>query len=329
MQPKTELVFIRSSFIISLLICAVKFIAWFFTHSLVILSDALESIINVAGAGFAWYSIYLAGKPKDEDHPYGHGKIEFFSVGFEGGMIFIAGIGILAQAVMYFIHPRQVDQLQTGILLSVIAGVANFLLGYFLLIKGKKTNSITLQGNGHHILSDGYTSLGVIAALLLINFTGLNWIDPLASVFAGALLIYTGSKLIRKAIRGLMDEVDINVIEEIIACFKTNRRNNWIDVHNLRVQRYGSNYHVDCHLTLPYYFSLEQVHNEITEMDALLNNSFEKGTMEFFIHTDPCIELSCMHCLIADCNLRRKPFAGKIEWAKENILPDKKHQFPQ
>jgi len=137
-----ELEYIRVSFAISLVICAVKFSAWFFTHSLVILSDALESIINVVGAGFAWYSIYLAGKPKDEDHPYGHGKIEYFSIGFEGGMIFIAGIGIMAQALMYFIHPRQLEQLQTGILLSIVAGVANFLLGYFLLIKGKKTNSI-------------------------------------------------------------------------------------------------------------------------------------------------------------------------------------------
>jgi cation diffusion facilitator family transporter len=240
-----------------------------------------------------------------------------------------AGIGIMFQAIMNFVHPKPLEQLQTGIWLSAVAGLANFIMGYFLLVKGKKTNSITLQGNGHHILSDGYTSLGVIAALLLIVFTGIKWIDPLASVIAAALLIYTGSKLIRKAIRGLMDEVDITVIEDIISNFKTNRHNNWIDVHNLRVQRYGSNYHVDCHVTLPYYFSLEQVHKEITEMDALLNKSFEKGKMEFFIHTDPCVELSCMHCLMQDCTVRRKPFAGKIEWTKENILPNKKHQFPQ
>ncbi|MBX9785029.1 MAG: cation diffusion facilitator family transporter [Chitinophagaceae bacterium] len=324
---RNELLYIRLSFFISVLICAAKFIAWLYTHSLVIFSDALESVINVAGAAFAWYSIYLAGKPRDEDHPYGHGKIEFFSVGFEGGMIFIAGISILIQAILFFIHPKQVEQLQAGIWLSVAAGAANFLLGYFLLMKGKQRNSITLQGNGHHILSDGYTSLGVIVALLLILFTGVKWIDPLASVVAGSLLIYTGSKLVRRAIRGLMDEVDVNVIDDIITILKENRKNNWIDVHNLRAQRYGNNYHVDCHVTLPYYFLLEQVHDEIKRMDEALNSNFKKGSIEFFIHTDPCLEVSCGHCLIADCAVRKKAFVKKIEWSRDNLLPNKKHEY--
>jgi cation diffusion facilitator family transporter len=321
---QTSLTYVRISFFISTIICAVKFWAFAVTNSLVILTDALESIINVAGAAFAWYSIYLAGKPRDEDHPYGHGKIEFFSIGFEGGMIFIAGIGILAQAVLYFIHPQDIHQLQTGIWLTGVAGAANFLLGYILLIKGKRSNSITLQGNGHHLLSDGYTSLGVIAALVLIWITGIRWIDPLASVIAAAFLIYTGSKLVRKAIRGLMDETDIKVIDEITAILVKYRRAQWIDMHNLRVQRYGNNFHVDCHVTLPYYLTLEQVHQEISEMDQLLNKNFAKGSIEFFIHTDPCVELSCTHCSLFEC----KDFVKKIEWSRENLLPNRKHQFP-
>lgn len=328
-MQRNELYYIRLSFFISVLICAAKFVAWLFTHSLVILSDALESIINVAGAAFAWYSIYLAGKPRDANHPYGHGKIEFFSIGFEGGMISIAGIGILFQAIQFFIHPKPVEELQTGIWISVIAGIANFILGYLLLLKGKRSNSITLQGNGHHILSDGYTSLGVIVALLLILFTGIHWIDPLASVIAALLLMYTGAKLIRKSIRGLMDEVDVQVINEIIRIFKKQRRISWIDVHNLRVQRYGNNYHVDCHVTMPYYFSLEQVHKEITEMDELLNRNFEKGSIEFFIHTDPCLEISCPYCLITDCTVRRRPFVKEMEWNSENLLPNQKHAFAE
>lgn len=327
MQPFV-LPYIRLSFFISLLICGVKFWAYWVTGSLVILSDALESIINVAGAAFAWYSIYLAGKPKDLDHPYGHGKIEFFSIGFEGGMIFLAGIGIAVQAVLYFIEPKELMQLQTGIWLSIAAGIANFILGSLLLLKGKQHNSITLKGNGHHILSDGYTSLGVILALGLIWLTGYKWIDPFASILAAAVLIYTGAKLVRKAIRGLMDEMDMNLVEEITAILIRNRRAQWIDVHNLRIQHYGNNFHVDCHVTLPYYFSLEQVHKEISEMDELLNRNFEKGTIEFFIHTDPCIELSCAHCLLSECAVRRKPFAGSIEWNSDNLLPNKKHQFP-
>jgi cation diffusion facilitator family transporter len=323
------LFYIRLSFIISLLVCTVKFWAFFATGSLVILSDALESIINVAGAAFAWYSIYLAGKPKDFDHPYGHGKIEFFSIGFEGGMIFLAGIGIALQAVLYFIKPKELMQLQTGIWLSVAAGLANFLLGSLLLLKGKQSNSITLKGNGHHILSDGYTSLGVILALGLIWLTGYKWIDPLASILAAAVLIYTGAKLVRKAIRGLMDEMDLNIVEEITSILIQNRRPNWIDVHNLRVQRYGNNFHVDCHVTLPYYFTLEQVHKEISEMDELLNKNFEQGSIEFFIHTDPCIESSCSHCMLFDCTVRRKEFVKKIDWNRSNLLPNRKHQFPE
>jgi cation diffusion facilitator family transporter len=328
MQQKV-LPYIRISFIVSFIICIVKFWAFIVTGSLVILSDALESIINVAGAAFAWYSVYLAGKPKDLDHPYGHGKIEFFSIGFEGGMIFLAGIGILVQAIMYFIQPNELVKLDTGIWLSSIAGAANFILGSVLLMKGRQTNSLTLKGNGDHILSDGYTSLGVIAALLLIKVTGIKWIDPLASVIAAAILIYTGSKLVRKAIRGLMDEMDMNLVDEIISILVKNRNNHWIDIHNLRVQHYGNNYHVDCHVTLPYYFSLEEVHQEITEMDKVFNQSFEKGTIEFFIHTDPCVEHSCSHCLLSDCSVRRTAFIKKVEWNKENILPNKKHYFKE
>lgn len=324
-----ELAFIRASFIISTLVCAVKFFAYFITHSLVILSDALESIINVVASAFAWYSIYLSNKPRDTEHPYGHGKIEFFSIGFEGAMIFIAGIGILVQAVLFFFNPSKLHQLNFGLWLTIASGAINFLLGYFLLTNGRKLNSITLAGNGKHILSDSYTSIGVLVAIVLIMLTGYQWIDPVASVIAASIIIYTGLKLLRKSIRGLMDEVDMNVVNELATILQQNRRPVWIDVHNMRVQRYGSFYHVDCHVTMPYYFSLEQVHSEISALDELMNEHFKKGSVEFFIHTDPCIESSCSHCMITDCNVRRKPFIQKIEWRKENLLPNKKHAFAE
>lgn len=126
-----------------------------------------------------------------------------------------------------------------------------------------------------------------------------------------------------------MDEVDMNVVNELATILQQNRRPVWIDVHNMRVQRYGSFYHVDCHVTMPYYFSLEQVHSEISALDELMNEHFKKGSVEFFIHTDPCIESSCSHCMITDCNVRRKPFIQKIEWRKENLLPNKKHAFAE
>ncbi|MFT3844892.1 MAG: cation diffusion facilitator family transporter [Lacibacter sp.] len=326
---RKELSFIRLSFIASTLICAVKFVAYFLTHSLVVLSDALESIINVVASAFAWYSIYLSNKPRDKEHPYGHGKIEFFSIGFEGGMILLAGITILYEAILTFLHPAEVQKLDTGIWLVVAGGLMNLALGYFLLQKGKKCNSLTLIGNGKHILSDSYSSAGVLAAMILILITGFQIIDPIASVFAAAVIIYTGIKLMRKSVGGLMDETDMEVVDELVNVVKNNRHNNWIDLHNLRVQRYGNTYHVDCHLTLPYYFSLEQVHDEITQLDQLLNKGFEKGSIEFFIHTDPCITESCSHCVISDCSFRRKEYNQKIEWTKENMLPNRKHAFSE
>lgn len=326
-MKRSDLFYIRLSFFISILICAVKFVAWFITGSLVILSDALESIINVAAAAFAWYSIYLSNKPRDTEHPYGHGKIEFFSIGFEGAMILIAGIGILVQAVNSFIHPPSLQALTAGIWLTVAGGVGNFVLGYALVQTGKNRNSLTLTGNGKHILSDSYSSIGVLVAVVLILLTGYVWIDPLASVFAAAVIIFTGFRLMTKSVKGLMDEVDMKVVDELVAILKEKRKPSWIDIHNMRVQRFGNYYHVDCHVTMPYYYSLEQVHDEITKLDTILNTNFQKGSIEFFIHTDPCISSSCSHCLLSDCAVRKHPFLQQIEWSKENLLPNKKHAF--
>lgn len=326
-MKRTDLFYIRLSLIISILICAVKFVAWAITGSLVILSDALESIINVAAAAFAWYSIYLSNKPRDTEHPYGHGKIEFFSIGFEGAMILIAGIGILVQAVQGFIHPQNLKGLTAGLWLTVAGGAANFILGYFLVQTGKKRNSLTLTGNGKHILSDSYSSIGVLVAVVLILLTGYTWIDPVASVFAAAVIIFTGFRLMSKSVKGLMDEVDMKVVDELVEILKLNRKPEWIDVHNMRVQRFGNYYHVDCHVTMPYYYSLEQVHDELTKLDTVLNTNFQKGSIEFFIHTDPCISSSCRHCLLTECPVRKLPFQQQIEWSKENLLPNKKHAF--
>lgn len=316
---------IRLSVVVSILLCLIKFLAYLFTHSLVILSDALESIINVVASIFAWYSIYLSQKPKDLDHPYGHGKVEFFSIGFEGAMIFIAGIAIIFQSVQALVFPRNIYAVSTGLWFTLGTGLVNFLLGTFLLQKGKKLNSLTLQGNGHHILSDSYSSIGVLVALSLILITGQKWIDTVASLIAGSIIVYTGIKLLIRSVRGLMDETDTAVVQEIISLLQAHRRDAWIDMHNLRVQRFGNYYHVDCHVTMPYYYTLDQIHEEITKLDQLLNAGFAKGSIEFFIHADPCIAESCGHCHLHACPVRRAPFMGSIEWSMDNLLPNRKH----
>jgi len=295
------------------------------TNSVAILSDALESIINVVAGAFACYSIYLTGKPKDENHPYGHGKVEFFSIGFEGAMIFIAGVLILFKTAQYFFHPTSLDKLDKGVWLIAGTTLANLLLGLFLVREAKKLSSLTIRANGQHIMTDVYSSLGLIAALLLIHFTGLQWIDPLASLLMGVLILRKGYQLLRTSISGLMDETDMRVVDRVIEILSAHRHANWIDIHNMRVQQYGNNYHIDCHLTLPYYLELSDAHDELKALERMVNVEFSSGEVEFFIHTDPCIPLCCHYCQLAECPVRQERFTGLITWKRENVLPNRKH----
>lgn len=310
---------------ISLLLTAAKFTAYFVTNSVAILSDALESIINVVAGGFACYSIYLSGKPKDANHPYGHGKVEFFSIGFEGAMIFIAGCLILFKAVQYFIHQPVLEEVDQGIWITVATSAANFLLGLYLVRSGKKLPSITIAGNGQHILTDAYTSVGLIVALLLIRLTGETWIDPAASVIMGILILRKGYQLMRQSISGLMDETDMQVMDRVIGILNEHRHPAWIDVHNMRVQQYGIDYHIDCHVTMPYYLELNRAHEEMKELEQLVDRELKGHEVEFFIHIDPCIPESCQHCQLSACPVRSYPFRQRISWSRENVLPNRKH----
>lgn len=322
---RKELRIILLSLGISFLLTLAKFAAYFLTHSVAILSDALESIINVVAGGFACYSIYLTGKPKDENHPYGHGKVEFFSIGFEGAMICIAGILILFKAVQFFIIKPELLQIDQGIWVISVTSVVNFLLGLYLVRSGRKLGSITLSGNGKHILTDAYSSVALIMALIIIRFTGYNWIDPAASVVMGLLILRQGYKLMRQSISGLMDETDIQVVDKVIEILNEHRHAAWIDVHNMRVQQYGNNYHIDCHVTLPYYLELSQAHEEIKSFEQLVNRELKGHEVEFFIHIDPCIPALCQYCQIMECPVRSHAFRQKITWTRENVLPNRKH----
>lgn len=324
-MQRRDLRVILISLIVSFVLTGTKFAAWFLTHSVAILSDALESIINVVAGAFACYSIYLTRKPKDENHPYGHGKVEFFSIGFEGAMIFIAGCLILFKAGQYLFIPTELNKLDKGVWLIAGTTLANLLLGLFLVREGKKLNSMTITGNGQHIMTDVYSSLGLIAALLIIHFTGWQWIDPAASALMGALILRQGYQLMRTSISGLMDETDMRVVDKVIQVLSAHRAERWIDVHNMRVQQYGNNYHIDCHLTLPYYLELSDAHEELKSIERLVNDAFSSGEVEFFIHTDPCIPSCCHYCQMENCPVRQDAFTGLIEWKRENVLPNRKH----
>lgn len=301
-----------------------KFVAYSITHSNAILTDALENIVNVMASSFAFYSIYLASIPKDENHPYGHGKVEFFSAFFEGGLIFIAGLVIVGKAVYNLYFPVEVHQILDGMGILAITGIINFVLGRYLIQKSKNFNSITLFADGKHLQTDAYSTLGLLVGLSLFYITKIVLIDTLLSLALGLFIVYSGYKLLRKSIGGLMDESDVEMVNKIVRILQENRKDAWIDIHNLRIQRYGPELHVDCHVTLPNYFSLIQVHDEVSAIDKLVNQNSNIKT-ELFIHADPCIPQCCHYCRMKNCPIRSEDKTKDIEWNLMIVTNNKKH----
>ena len=310
----------------SVLLLCIKFYAYFLTHSNAILTDALESIVNVIAGGFALYSMYYALQPKDEDHPYGHGKIEFLSAGFEGGMISLAGVAMIIKGVVAFFRKDEIESAEIGAYLSAFTGLINYFLGSYLIRKGKKYHSDLMLADGKHLISDTMSSVGLVAGLILIYFTKINWIDYVLTIGFGAFIAYTGFKLVSESVTNLLDKADYGKLNHLIDLLNKKRRPKWIDMHNLRALKYGSHLHVDCHITLPWYDSLEDSHKEVSLVEKLLKESMEQE-IEIFIHADPCLPMSCPVCPIKECIHRKAPFIKKLEWDMENLLPNKKHSI--
>lgn len=320
---KQRLQIISAVLIFGIVITIIKFIAYFLTHSNAIYTDAIENIINVVAGAFAFYSIYLAAQPKDSNHPYGHGKVEFFAVGFEGALIIFAAVNIIYKSIEAFINPQNIEKLDSGIWLSVLAGLLNFSVGYFVVKQGKKLHSMTLEADGKHLMTDAYTSAGLVLGLIIIKLTDIYVLDSVISLLLGLMIMYNGYHLIRKSISGLMDELDHELVADIVNIFEKERKPEWIDVHNLRAQKYGHDLHIDCHVTVPYYFDLVRAHDEIELIEKLIERNVENG-VELFIHVDPCVPNCCNYCAV-DCAYRKHPQERNITWNAELIMNNAKH----
>lgn len=301
-----------------------KIIAWKLTKSDAVFSDAMESIVNIISAFMGLYSLYLAAKPKDEDHPYGHGKVEFVTSGIEGALIAIAGVIIIYEGVNSLIAGKVLNKLDWGIFIIAATAVINFLLGYISIKKGKKENSLVLISSGKHLQSDTITTLGVVLSLIVVYFTKLYWIDSAVALVFGAYIIFVGYKIVRKSLSGIMDEQDPDLLNQIIKVLEENRRTEWIDVHNMKIQQFGSSLHIDAHITLPWYYSLREAHSEMEKVIILLAKN-TKRSVEFNFHMDDCKPISCPVCQIKDCPAREKDFIKKVKWAPENVTSIEKH----
>lgn len=311
--------------LVSVLLFAIKLFAWFLTNSVAVLTDALESTVNVVTGFTGLYSLRIAAQPRDANHPYGHGKAELISASFEGMLILVAGGVIMYESILNFIQPHPIRQIDTGLLLISATALGNFLMGWYCIRIGKKNHSIALTASGKHLQSDTWTTLGIILGLGLLWVTKLAWIDSVVALLFGGLIMVEGYKILRKTISGIMDEADEEVLDHLIKTLNENKSDNWIDLHNLRTIKYGSVLHVDCHLTVPWYLHVRDAHREVDKLETLIRTNFPRS-VEMFVHTDGCIPpTACAVCPIRDCPERKAAFVQRLEWTFENLTSEDRH----
>jgi cation diffusion facilitator family transporter len=205
-----------------------------------------------------------------------------------------------------------------------VAAFLNFILSRVAITIGRRNKSLALTASGKHLESDTYSSVGILVGLSLVYFTNIQWIDSAVAILFSVIIIYTGAKIIRSSIAGIMDETDAGLLSALVDHLNKNRRENWIDLHNVRIIKYGSVLHIDAHLTVPWYHNVNEAHHEIAELGSLVRKEFGES-LELFVHSDGCLDFSCKICQKQNCNVRKHPFQNRIEWTIQNISTDKKH----
>lgn len=294
------------SLVVGALVMAVKFVAFFLTGSTALLADASESIVNVLAGTMLTYSLIVARRPADDDHPYGHGKAETLSAMFEGTLIVVAAAVITVQAIHQLVVGPELQRLGTGMLISGGAGLANLVLGTYLLRVGRRERSEALRADGVHVMTDTVTTVGGIVALGLVRLTGQAWIDPVAGLLVAANIVWAGSRVVRTALRGLLDEADFDLLERIAGALDRARRDAWCEIHQLRAWSSGAVRHVDLHLVVPRYLTMEQGHVHADGVErTVLDVLGEDG--DVVVHVDPCRPQLCSGCAQGDCDVRSAP----------------------
>jgi cation diffusion facilitator family transporter len=292
-----------------------KMTAYFITGSVAIFSDAAESVVHVAATGMALFSIILSSKPADESHLYGHGNVEYFSAGVEGFLIVLAAGFIIYQAILDITAGPTLESLSIGVIFISAAGVVNLGLGYYLIRTGKKTNSLTLVADGKHVLTDAVTSIGVIVGITLVIITDFVLLDPLLAIIVALNILFTGYKLIRESIGGLMHETNPVILKNISDRLISIKKDYWIDIHELRYWQSGDRTFIDFHLLLPYYFTIEQSHKEEKRIDEKLEEEFPNSQIK--IHFDYCVPELCKFCGYKKCEVRKEEMTINFEWNVE------------
>lgn len=267
-----------------------KGVAWWLTGSVGLLSDAIESFVNLAGAIMALWMLSLAEQPADEDHPHGHSKAEYFSSAFEGFLIVLAAVSIAYTAIDRLLSPQPLEAVGFGLLVSVAASVINFVVARLLLKVGREHQSITLEADAHHLMTDVWTSVGVILGVGLVVLSGWNWLDPTIALLVAANIVWTGWQLMRRSASGLMDvalsPADLAKVENVLRDYGKHR----ISYHALRTRQAGRRSFISLHVLVPGKWSVQEAHDWVEKIEHDIRNALPGSHITAHIEPidDPC-----------------------------------------
>lgn len=307
------------SFFTSFAVLSLKLYAYNQTHSVAVLSDALESVVNVLTAFIALFVINYSAQPADEDHPYGHGKAEYFSAAFEGGLIFFAAAMIVVESIRGFTRQGHLQQLELGAFYVGLATILNLTVGIYLKRVAHREKSETLAASGAHLLSDVKTTFGVIAGIFLVVWTGWEQLDSLIAIGIGVHLLYEGYKICRHSFKSLIDAVDEGSLEMLSKLIRQHRRPGIIEIHHLRILRSGSFHHIDGHLVVPEFWDVAKAHQMIHEFEDKVVQQYPFDG-EFAFHLDPCKRSFCRKCDMHDCPIRAAPFEEIFTFSVNELI---------
>ncbi len=296
----------------------IKVVAFYMTNSVGILSDALESTVNIITGFLTLKSLQFALKPRDEDHPYGHGKVELITASIEGILIGVAGIMIIIEAISRLGDSVTVMKIDMGIVLLFFTAIVNYLMGKYSITEGIKQNSIALVSGGKHLISDTYSSIALVAGLVIYYLTGLVWIDSVLAIVFGIFILYTGYGVLKSTLNGLMDEADVEALRELILNIESHKTKAWIYIHKLTYLKFGHVSHVDLHLTLPWYYDMNQAKEEIKILKKIITDHLPEEDVDISIQSEPCTANMCVHCRM-ECIHRQHPFLSNQKWTNELI----------
>lgn len=265
-----------------------KFAAYWVSGSAAILSDAAESLIHGVATGFAAYSLWYSRRPADATHTYGHGKIAYFSAGFEGALIFGASVVIIATAVWQLIHGVELHDLGLGILITGFLALVNLALGLSLVLVGRRQHVLILVANGKHVLSDMWTSLGVVIGVTIVWATGIVWLDPVVAMLVGANIGWTGIQLMRKSVAGLLDEADPSVVRGVLACLDEAQSGGEITgYHQLRLRHSDAVLWIEVHMMVCSEMTIAEGHARVTAIEERLRKRFAPSPLHITTHIEP------------------------------------------